>query len=225
MSWLCEGLLSCILFSPRPDYLDLNNNDLCCWWEITARFGLTRSDLPKAQQAVINADIRDLFLITNAVLTDDELRAGLLTLYFIYPEPARSTRDKIKRRPLFQALDDVCAHWRQRDTDDFKKPLDALAWNYDKFKTLKGPERVRAAFKHVGMDLDQWCIEKNRDIADVVRHFDRTMTNRLRLRDKRRRSIRHSRPKSVPSVSVHSDASRSFIEAHYERPQFSSTRS
>jgi hypothetical protein len=89
---------------------------------------------------------------------------------------------------VFQALDDVCVHWRKRDRNDFNKPLDVLAWHYDEFKALKGPERARAVFKSAGLDFDKWCIEHNRDEADVVRHLDRAMTDQLHLREKRRRS-------------------------------------
>jgi hypothetical protein len=181
LAWLCEELLPRVLHNPNRAFINKRDDDFC--WRIQILH--TGLPLPK--------DKLDFVRIARAILKNAELRAGLLALYFLYPEKRRATRsNKInprrERRPLFRALDDICNHWQQRQENPYTSLLDVLAWNFDDFKSLKGSERVRAIFMRAGLDLAKWCIEHGRDEADVVRHLDRAMTDQLRLREKRHRS-------------------------------------
>lgn len=188
LSWLCEKLLYPVLAYPQRTHVT-EKDDWLLWRAKICDIIPDPPNSSKSQHDKNHRDRLDFDWITLGILNNFELRASLLALYFLCPKPIKSTRsDKKCRRPVFHALNDLCLHWRELREDKFHRVVDAAVFNWDKIKEFRGEARLRKACELADIDFDDWCKGNGPDPTTVVRRFNRYLTERLRVRDKRPRA-------------------------------------
>lgn len=182
LSWLCEQLLPLVLLNPQEDFM-ARSTPLPWRSRITKKaVPVCQPDLPGVSLRRIREDRRDLLRLTRAVLKNGELRGCFLSLYFLYPKCRRSTRaDKLSRRPLFEALNDLCLHWSTL-REVFHRVEEVIAWEWRDFKDLRDEKLAHAVFKRVCLDFDQWSDQQGVDPTSVIRRLNRAI-HILRLRE------------------------------------------
>lgn len=129
---------------------------------------------PQAAKDAVRLDREDLDTITRILLAKDELLARLLALHFLHPKSRRSGRDKICRRPLFNALDELLAH--AAADHFFRKLRDVLAFEWDEIKHLRDEALLREVYRRAGRP-----IAAHEDVATPLRWLNRQV-KQLKLR-------------------------------------------
>lgn len=106
---------------------------------------------PQAAKDAVRLDREDLDAITRILLANDELLARLLALHFLHPKTRRSGHDKIWRRPLFNALDELLTNAAADHL--FRKLRDVLAFEWDEIKHLRDEALLREVRQRAGRPI------------------------------------------------------------------------